>query len=470
MSTRLLNIYLVVIAFTGWTFLYYYVDPIRLPHPKSVLKVLLNLDFLAGFIFMLIQSAFGFFFGAWLGTTLANLIKEKSWLTETCSRLFRYALWLPFFVYWALPIWPPTEKFLLEPFFWAYVASALTVTMSVCYESLSISSIVAAESLEGRRYILRRAAMHALLISLVSQRWLSSPGWAWFNFEGLGRGPSEAAAGYVASLFIFLVALFVLNQLLEISFDYAAGLNSSIITRSLSSAGWTPVFGSMLFILAGVVLWQLFSMLQLSSIIGSPGAVLQSAFHLLISGADKTSSESTNLWGAIGTSLFEILIGYMAGGAAAAFVLVLVSHYIVCRNWLISVLPMTYISPFFLSFVMIIYWSGYLALWRTGLGVALLIFFPLVQALWGLRDKPRVCRIILATTEALPFAFIAMVFGETVNSVSGLGHFMLVARSYLRLNEAIAAALITFALLVFLSSILRWAGKRVCFPPAFVSE
>jgi hypothetical protein len=88
---------------------------------------------------------------------------------------------------------------------------------------------------------------------------------------------------------------------------------------------------------------------------------------------------------------------------------------------------------------------------------ASLSFFPFVQALWGLRNQPIKVQLLLAADDALPFAFVGMLFGETMNAVAGLG-FMLSTTQ--RLSESLAVSVAALGLLIGLSSGLRWETKR----------
>jgi hypothetical protein len=60
------------------------------------------------------------------------------------------------------------------------------------------------------------------------------------------------------------------------------------------------------------------------------------------------------------------------------------------------------------------------------MGVGLLTFFPLVQTSWGFSNAPLPrCWLIIAIDDALPIAFVAMLFGELYASTAGVGFQML---------------------------------------------
>ena len=61
---------------------------------------------------------------------------------------------------------------------------------------------------------------------------------------------------------------------------------------------------------------------------------------------------------------------------------------------------------------------------------------------------------------SVPFAFVAMLFGELYAATAGLGFMMVVASATYQTNKAFAGFLITVILLLALSTNLRWIVKR----------
>jgi ABC-type nitrate/sulfonate/bicarbonate transport system permease component len=66
----------------------------------------------------------------------------------------------------------------------------------------------------------------------------------------------------------------------------------------------------------------------------------------------------------------------------------------------------------------------------------------------------------MAIDNALPFAFVAMLFGELWAATAGLGFVMTVASATYQTNKGLAGFLITVFLLVALSTTVRWIVKR----------
>ncbi len=67
---------------------------------------------------------------------------------------------------------------------------------------------------------------------------------------------------------------------------------------------------------------------------------------------------------------------------------------------------------------------------------------------------------MVATDEALPYAFAGMFFGEAYAATAGIGFFVIVAVATSKTADAVAASFIAFIVLVGVSSVLRWIVKK----------
>ena len=164
-------------------------------------------------------------------------------------------------------------------------------------------------------------------------------------------------------------------------------------------------------------------------------------------------------------SLLEIFGGIILSGGAALVVSKTLTGSESSRRLAGSFLPLTYIVMAMLP-LFLLNWAVLVGYWHTLALVTCLTFFPFMHVFWGLREYPLVCRLLLAADEALPFGFVAMLFGESMNAVAGLGFFTVVARTSLKVDQAIASSMITLVLFILLSAILRGLAKRLYFPPA----
>jgi ABC-type nitrate/sulfonate/bicarbonate transport system permease component len=97
--------------------------------------------------------------------------------------------------------------------------------------------------------------------------------------------------------------------------------------------------------------------------------------------------------------------------------------------------------------------------WLKAVIVAATSFSSFAEIFWGFRGAPLVPRILLAVDNALPYAFVGMLFGELWAATSGLGFFTIVARAAGNRTEALASALITLGLMVSVSFVLKLSIK-----------
>jgi len=148
---------------------------------------------------------------------------------------------------------------------------------------------------------------------------------------------------------------------------------------------------------------------------------------------------------------------------------VLLSHKAGFRKLMFPLLQLTHISAIVLWLIVFVVWlnwfeqnrSNFIYFWHKVIAVGCLTFFTLFQALWGFRDRPIFYRILLAIDDALPIAFVAMVFGEAYAATQGLGFLIVVASATQQSDRAIAGCLVTFALMVGLSFVLRWTARKL---------
>ncbi|MBI4487781.1 MAG: hypothetical protein HY694_01730 [Deltaproteobacteria bacterium] len=458
--------WLTILAIVGllvlWELLYYQglIDSLRFSHPFAILQILGDSAFLQGLGVLLAQVGLTSLLGGLVGLALGSLIIRSAWLTQTSIRVLRFGLWVPFLVLWVDPIFSTFQQrnsaagiaqvvtaivFLLIP----------AVALSTCYDYLTVRFLLARDWRDTRSYVLRDSTLQALLISLLAQMSLSPYRWDWFEVTG----PRGVAVAY-AALIVLIVLLFLLDKVFRASFDSAAEVRGAIITTEVASRSWSSLWGSVLIGLGCLVLGLIAYFYPL---ISSPLDVLQAIYRLFVG----TSISSTNetIWRHLGISIFEAFGGLLLAGGVALIVRRALFAGATFRNWAFPFLSLTYIAPIVLSVVLIVWAQPYgVYPWRIAVGVALLSFFPFMQVLWGLRERPLSFQILLAADEALPFAFVAMLFGEAFTSVVGLGFFMVVARAKLYIAESVAASLLTLALLIGLSSALRAVVKWRYFP------
>ena len=442
-----------------WEVLYYLklVDSVRFSHPLGVVQALGRS--LSGFSMMLVHFTFAALLGGGLGFVLSRFIIRSTWLTQATLRFLRIGLWLPFLIYWPLPTWPPRDNYRYDPIFWAWIVSVWAVAMSACYHHLTARFVLALEWREARTQVLKAVILHALFISVVSQGWVVPYGWNWFPMPGQG----EVAVIY-ASLVLLAALVFTINLAFQADFEQTAGYRGKVIVKEVATRTWGSLAGVVVITAACFVLWFLISRpLYPYLFVGTPLDVLLIAYRLLMEEISLPNMDST-LWRHAGISLAEVFGGLILGGVAGLATFGILSGREKSANRMLLFLPLTYIVPIILPLILIHWIGGYTGAWRITLGVALLIFFPFIHVLWGLRDRPAFFRILLATDEALPFAFVAMIIGEAMNAIAGLGYFMVVARVMgNNVGAGLAASLLTVVFLVLLSSTLRCFAQQLYF-------
>jgi len=93
-----------------------------------------------------------------------------------------------------------------------------------------------------------------------------------------------------------------------------------------------------------------------------------------------------------------------------------------------------------------------------------LTFYFFSRALWTFRDTPLLQRWLIAIDDALPIAFVAMLFSELYAATAGLGFQMIVAGATYQYQQGLGYFLITVILMSALSMILRITVRLSGFP------
>ena len=388
---------------------------------------------------MLRELIFSFVSGGVIGVAIGALVLYSSWLTEAIRCFLRIALWFPLVI-----IFAATAPFIL---------GVTAVMLCTCYHYIAARSSLGLQGRHAWTYAAREAILQVLFISLISQLW--SQHWRWFSFSIL----QKPVMGL--EVFAVLAALIgSINWCFQSSFMLTANRRAAMQIKEINGEGWMSICHFILLTLACLVIWQLVSASGLNFLQTSAYEALTTAYYLVSHG---------KIWGDMGLSLLEVIGGIVLGGSAALGVLVPLSTKGTFRNLLFPLLPLTYISAIVLWLVVFVSWLNwvgvsqpeFLYFWHKVIAVGCLTFFPLVQALWGSRKGPLFYRVLMAIDDALPIAFVGMVFGEAWAATQGLGFAMVVANASGQTAKGIAGFLITFALMVGLSFTLRWLVKKL---------
>jgi ABC-type nitrate/sulfonate/bicarbonate transport system permease component len=410
-------------------------NPYRFPHPFSLFRTLGDIEFLRGFPAMLREVIFSFVSGSLIGLAVGKLVLYSSWLSGAIRRFLPVAMWFPLFI--ILVVMAPLAL------------GIAAVSLCTGYYYIAARSSLGLDGPHAWNYAAREAILLALLVSLISQVWV--PHWQWFifhQFMNVGQG-----LGVFAMLF-GLVGF--INWCFRSNFELTASRRAAIISQEIDGKAalglnrleTSAIYEFTLLSVACLVIWLFF------------GTALTAAYNLFL---------LAEIWGDIGLSLLEVIGGIVLGGLAGQGMFVVLSHIASFRKLLFPLLQLTHISAIVLWLIVFVVWlnwfghshPSFVYFWHKVIVVGCLTFFTLFQALWGFRDRPIFYRLLLAVDDALPIAFVAMVFGEAYAATQGLGFLIVVASAMQQSDKAIAGCLVTFALMAGLSFVLRWTAKRL---------
>src|ERR1044071_3393790 len=142
-------------------------NPSRFPHPFVVFRRLPYFASLRGLPAMLREVIFCFGSGLIVGIGFGALVLLNTHLVKPFSRFLRLILWWPAFV----------SPFGAGVFF----AETMTAILSACYHYAQGRAVLGLERRGSWIYAAREALLQTLLISLISQLWVSR--WQWVVFS-----------------------------------------------------------------------------------------------------------------------------------------------------------------------------------------------------------------------------------------------------------------------------------------------
>lgn len=386
---------------------------------------------------MLREVIFSFATGGMIGIGVGALVLYSSRLTQAMLHFLRLALWFP-----VLFIFLATAPFLF---------GVTAVMFCSCYHYIGARSLLGLPARAARTFAARETILQALLISLISQLYVEH--WRWFGFSILQK------PGMGLEVFVTLAALVTfINWCFRYDFVVGAKQHAIIRLKPIEGSDWKCNVDFIAGAVVCLAIWQLSS--------ASPIHFLQtSAYEAFGAAADLLSG--SEVWLDMRVSLLEVIGGIFFGGTVALGLFVLLSGKAILKNLVLPLLPATNISAVVVWQIVFVLWlqwfgTGFLGYWHKAIAVACLSFFPLVQILWGLGEKPLLYRILIAIDDALPIAFIAMIFGEAWAATAGLGFIVIVANATGQSAKAIAGLLFIAAVMAGLSFTLRWIVRNFC--------
>jgi ABC-type nitrate/sulfonate/bicarbonate transport system permease component len=390
--------------------------------------------------------------GAIIGAGIGRLISRNSKLASGSLHVLRIGQWAPFLLWWVLtsvlsivPTERPGRNFVV------WTMSIPAVALGSCYHILCMRYLAGQDWQRSICETVGLAIHRSLLISIV----LSLTVWMdnWVVFPGNDNVLRHYVAVAVLALFLFVV-----NWIYRSGIEQSATLHREIILADLSrrndGSTWTAAFIVLFF----VAIWHLFSLIGNFSV--SPVRVFNAAVTLFSDAA---------IWRDMRISLLEIFAGLVFSVVIALIVSAPLLTHVRLRTWLLPILSLTFVIPIlvlpagqgWLMYRGLFRWTAtcVACLFLTTTGVAVLSFFPVMQTVWALREKPILCRILFATEQALPYGFTAMLYGEMMSATAGLGFTVVGATATNQIEKAFAGFVITLSLLFGLSSTLRLLAR-----------
>jgi hypothetical protein len=390
-----------------------------------------EVTFVVDFLTFVLLFGLNALVGGMLGRALASVSEKYVKNCKPIVGLLRLGLWLPVLVMWAVPL----ESLL----------GVLSVAMAAGYYHLSLRNLLFLDLRQAKSVATAETILHALLITLLIQVLQSEFGWFMaYDSHGLLMATS--------ALTLILVTLYLLRTRMSYDFAVTADVHTRIVEGVITDD--SRLSPSTRLIIASVLLlsWQGLSFLGLDAWISSPWSVAKMMMSDL--------SAHYALWEDIAVSVAEICLGLLISVMGVIYLWEFLSSGSGIQHSASKFLYFTYIAP--IVFVPWLVRGGILrGFWLVTASVALLSFFPALRVSSRLTSRPRKIKLLLGSLEALPYAFVGMLFGEAMSSFRGLG-FELTPVQYNSRGgsaEAMSLFLIVAFLMAFMSRLLMWSAR-----------
>jgi ABC-type nitrate/sulfonate/bicarbonate transport system permease component len=423
-------LFIVIVSFIYDLTLYLGIrDTARFSHPFVYFRSLGDVVYLQGLGGMLRQAIFLLVSGGLIGWVMASIISKNDLLTGATISFLRIAMWVPFLVVFAAP-----DAFILG------VAAAM---LAAIYYYLEARSFLDFSNRECVYYAAGKVTLQTLFFILIAQLWTRQ--WEWTTFTAIFDWKLGLAV--FASL---LALVYLINWFLGTTFLVGCTQRRIVHAKEIDGPTKGSREGVVLLTFVWLLTWEAYSLANLNSI--SPIEAAQAMTTLLV---------TRKLWSNILTSLVEISGGLLVGSLIATAVSTIMHRSENLHSAITKILPLTYLSPIVLWLLVFCYvgLSDFRSGWRVivpGIGhkiiaVGFLTFFPIIQALWAFRDTSVLRRWLIGVDDALPIAFVAMLFGELYAATAGLGFLMVIASATQQYQRGLAVFLLTIILLTALS-------------------
>ena len=402
------------------------------------------------FLFAAVVTILGGAVG-YLLVLVVDVINSAS--SRALTPFLRLGQWAPFFIVCALPKWP-IQGIPLE-----LIAGVATVSAFVLYELLIGRTSAWHLRVSELPKLARGAALYALLFSIYSQIFQSS-GW----MAEMSHRPG-ATYGFVLTTCLII---FLFERAFGANFDDSAKQHGDASISFLEDLKPAYAVVAVILSVVGLGTWQIFAKFgERNLMLGSPVEVAVVGFSTLFQGSNNTAVLIGRAWSIEDAliSTLEILIGVIVAGGLSLIIYNMMIKHDSFRRVMSQLLITTYLAPL-IGVLGFSHWVGRdWEFWLTILVVASVTFYPFLKSMWGCASTPIQLRILIASVESLPFAFVGMMIGESWAASKGIAFFTILSRSARRINEAMAVSLLSFTLFVVFSVFLWVISKSLLSRP-----
>ena len=423
-------------------------DPYLYSVPSVILALLFDFAYIRTVIVYLFQVLLVSSVGGLGGLISAVLLSRNRFLTKATISFAETAVWLPFLLPWSLPIWPVRPHNLASTIVPIWFTGIVAVGLWICLQYLLKRTLLNQNWRAVRIQLVRESLLQGAFISLIAQVWIRPYGWNWFMHT-----PSDGAASGFAALLLLGLFQTVVYDIAPVDADDETQTHRILIDRFTLSAASAIIPWILV-----VIIWHVLSVTGLAWLVSHPLLVLLQAYDLL-AGAYIPLPNDNAVWSHLAFSSFELVCGL---ACAVAVVLLtaretsgrlkkLVEPIIVHGPLVVMVVP-----------VFFVYWTPSVAVPLVAILSALVLSLrPMMNTLEQNFRTLKMRGVLIATREALPLAFVGILFGEAIAGVKGLGFLMMTALHYpLPLEVPIAISTICFLFFVITSLALKLAIGR----------
>jgi ABC-type nitrate/sulfonate/bicarbonate transport system permease component len=361
------------------------------------------------------------------------------------SDVISLASWIPFMVFYALPFDPNDFGSRI------FIVGSVTVGLYGFAYLTSLQRVMPGQWTEFIGELGKEITLRALLVSLFTQS-LSQVGWIRsFITEPGVKVFLLATAGLL--VFVLLMDILLQFDLYKSVTIYGRILKNRLEVHNRNSE-WLAV---LLVALCPVTLVFVSHWLTEQVRIGD----MFQAFSNLLLGVGKTTAMS--ILPDLFVSMLEIWGGLLVGAGIAFFLSNVLVHQSIYSKITAVLVSITATIPIILPISLPLIGINRIGSvsFSTLLSIGFLTAYPFLRTVLALRAYTLTVKAFMGIKNALPFAFIGMLFGELYGATAGLGFRIVSERASGNYTSAIAlSAFVVFCLTLFFLMITFWLAFR----------